>query len=335
LKNIKKIISFSIIAILAIVMSGCNMIAKTEQGIMNSTVAKVNDEKITRGQLEDNWQMKSVINQIKQQYGTNYTSNDQAVELLKQQKETILDQMITEKLLLQKAKELKLVPSDSEINKEIQKQYDSTKSQYKTDEEWKNALSQNGLTENVLKEQIKNSIIMNKVSDNITKDVKVTDKQIEDYYNANKNKYTTEPNKIHLAHILVKTENEAKSVKARIDKGEDFGKVAKEVSTDTGSKDNGGDLGDLEEENSGLDATFLKAALALKPGEVSNPVQTQYGWHVIKCISRNQYPVKKLDEVKDEIKNTLLTNAKQDKITTTLDKWKKEAKIKQYENNLN
>ncbi|AJA49784.1 foldase protein PrsA [Clostridium pasteurianum DSM 525 = ATCC 6013] len=335
MKNIKKIISFSIIAILAIVMSGCNMIAKTEQGIMNSTVAKVNDEKITRGQLEDNWQMKSVINQIKQQYGTNYTSNDQAVELLKQQKETILDQMITEKLLLQKAKELKLVPSDSEINKEIQKQYDSTKSQYKTDEEWKNALSQNGLTENVLKEQIKNSIIMNKVSDNITKDVKVTDKQIEDYYNANKNKYTTEPNKIHLAHILVKTENEAKSVKARIDKGEDFGKVAKEVSTDTGSKDNGGDLGDLEEENSGLDATFLKAALALKPGEVSNPVQTQYGWHVIKCISRNQYPVKKLDEVKDEIKNTLLTNAKQDKITTTLDKWKKEAKIKQYENNLN
>lgn len=335
MKNIKKIISFSIIAVLAIVMSGCNMIAKTEQGIMNSTVAKINGEEITRGQLEDNWQMKSVISQVKQQYGDNYTSNDQAVELLKQQKETILDQMITENLLLQKAKELKLVPSDSDLNKEMQKQYDSTKSQYKTDEEWKSALSQNGFTEDVLKTQIKNSVIMNKVSDNITKDVKVTDKQIEDYYNKNKNKYTTEPNKIHLAHVLVKTEEDAKKVKARIDKGEDFGKVAKEVSTDTGSKDNGGDLGDLEEENSGLDETFLKAALALKVGEVSNPVQTQYGWHVIKCISRNQYPVKKLDEVKDEVKNTLLTTAKQDKITTTLEKWKKDAKITKYEKNLN
>lgn len=335
LKNTKKVISFAIVAMLTVAMSGCNMIAKTEQGIMNSTVAKVNNEKITRQQLEDNWQTKSVISQIKQQYGANYTTNDQAVELLKQQKQSILDQMVTETLLLQKAKELKLVPSDTELNKEIQKQYDTTKSQYKTDAEWKSALSQNGFTEQSLKDQIKNSVIMNKVSDYITKDVKVTDKQIEDYYNANQNKYTTEPNKIHLAHILVKTEADAKDVKSKIDKGEDFSTLAKQVSTDTGSKDNGGDLGDLEEANSGLDATFLKAALALKPGEVSQPVQTQFGWHVIKCISRNQYPVKPLNEVKDEIKNTLLSNAKQDKQNTTLDKWKKEAKITQYEKNLN
>lgn len=333
MKNIKKIVSFAIVGIIAVAISGCNMVAKTQQGIMNSTVAKVNNEKITRGQLED--RMKGVISQIKQQYGDNYTSNDQAVEALKQQRQSMLDEMVTETLLLQKAKTLKLVPSDSELNSETTKQYDSTKSQYKTDAEWKTALSQNGFTEDSLKAQIKNSVIMNKVVDYMTKNVKVTDKQIQDYYNANQNQFTTQPNKVHLAHILVKTQAEAQQVKDRINKGEDFAKVAKEVSTDTGSKDNGGDLGDLEEANSGLDATFLKAALALKPGEVSQPVQTQFGWHVIKCISKNEYPVKKLDEVKSQIQDTLMKTAKQDATTKTIDQWKKEAKITQYPKNLN
>lgn len=309
------------------------MVAKTEQGIMNSTVAKVNNEKITRAQLED--RMKGVISQIKQQYGDNYSSNAQAVEALKQQRQSMLDEMVTETLLLQKAKELKLVPSDSDLNSEITKQYNTTKANYKTDAEWKTALSQNGFTEDSLKAQIKNSVILNKVVDYMTKDVKVTDKQIEDYYNANKDKYTTQPNKIHLAHILVSTQAEAQQAKDRISKGEDFAAVAKQVSTDTGSKDNGGDLGDLEEANSGLDATFLKAALALKPGEVSQPVQTQFGWHVIKCITKTEYPVKKLDEVKSDIKTTLLNTAKQDTTQKTIDTWKKAAKITQYPKNLN
>ncbi|MDF2502962.1 peptidylprolyl isomerase [Clostridium sp.] len=333
MKNIKKIVSIAIIGIVAIAMSGCNMIAKTEQGIMKSTVAKVNDEKITRGQLDD--RMKGIISQIKQQYGDNYTSNDQAVEALKQQKQSMLDEMVTETLLLQKAKSMKLVPSDSELNTEVTKQYNSTKSQYKTDAEWKTALSQNGFTDASLKEQIKNGVIINKVVDNVTKNVKVTDKQIQDYYNANQSQFTTQPNKVHLAHILVKTQADAQKAKDRIDKGEDFAKVAKEVSTDTGSKDNGGDLGDLEEANSGLDATFLKAGLALKPGEVSAPVQTQFGWHVIKCITKTEYPVKKLDEVKSDIKDTLIKTAKQDATTKAIDKWKKEAKITQYPKNLN
>lgn len=334
MKNIKKIVSFAIVGMLAAAISGCNMIAKTQQGILNSTVAQVNNEKITRGQLEDSWQMKSLISQIKQQYGNNYTSNDQAIQALKQQKQTILDQMVTETLFLQKGKELKLIPSDSELQSEVTKQYDSAKSQYKTDAEWKTALSQNGFTEQSLKDEIKRELTLNKVSDYITKNVKVTDKQIQDYYNANQTQFTTQPNKIHLAHILVKTEAEAKQVKARIDKGEDFAKVAKEVSTDTGSKDNGGDLGDVEEANSGLDATFLKAGMALKPGEVSQPVQTQFGWHVIKCISKTEYPVKKLDEVKSDIQTNLLNTAKQSEVQKTTDAWKKAAKIKQYPNNL-
>ena len=78
--------------------------------------------------------------------------------------------------------------------------------------------------------------------------------------------YTEKPNQIHLAHILVKTEDEAKKVKDRLDKGEDFAKVAKEVSTDPGSKDKGGDLGTVPYVNSGFDATFMAAAIALKEG---------------------------------------------------------------------
>lgn len=329
LNKIKKIMAIALISVVTIAASGCNLIAKTPEGIANSPVAKVNSDTITRGQLDE--RMKGYIAQVKQQYGTDYSSNSDAVAAIKQQKSSMRDQMITETLFKQKAKELNITVSDAEITK----QYNTVKANYKTDADWKSALSSNGYTEASLKDSIKTSLLITKVVDNLTKNTKITDKQIEDYYKANPLKYTEQPDKIHLAHLLVATQAEAQKAKDRIDKGEDFAKVAKEVSTDTGTKDNGGDLGEVEEANTGYDANFAKAGLALKVGEVSGPVQSQYGWHIIKCISKTEYPEKKLDAVKDEIKTTLINNAKQSAYTKAATDWKAQAKITNYDNNMN
>jgi foldase protein PrsA len=85
---------------------------------------------------------------------------------------------------------------------------------------------------------------------------------------------------------------------------------------------------------SGFDETFMSTALAQAEGKISAPVQTQFGFHIIKTISKTNYPVKKFEDVKEEIKKTLLDQEKQTKYTDTMTKWRTDAKIKTYEENL-
>lgn len=332
MKNVKKIIAVAIVGMLTVALSGCTLVQKTQAGINNTVLATVNSDKITRADLEA--RMKSTENQLEQQYGADYTTNSTAESQLSEAKKQMLTNMETEKLLLQKAKSLNLVPTDATLTAEVKTQYDKLRAQdqYKKDSDWKAALAQSGYTDASLKAQMKNSAILTKVTDYMTKNVKVTDKQITDYYNKNPLLYTEKPNTIHLAHILVATKAAADSIEAQLTKGADFGTLAKQDSTDTGSKTSGGDLGEHDQTNSDqsnqLDATFMAAALKLKAGEISAPVQTQYGFHIIKCVSRNDYPVKKLDAtLKATVKATVLDKSKQAKYTKTLASWKKDATI--------
>jgi foldase protein PrsA len=153
---------------------------------------------------------------------------------------------------------------------------------------------------------------------------------MQDYYNKNKYQFAEQPDKITIAHILVKTEDEAKKVKDRLNKGEDFAKVAKEVSQDPGSKDKGGDLGTVNYVGSGMDQTFI----AQKEGAISDPVKTQFGYHIIKTIKKVEYPVKSFDAVKDQIRQQLLDQQKNQVLSQKIDEWKKAAKITKNENNL-
>jgi peptidyl-prolyl cis-trans isomerase C len=87
--------------------------------------------------------------------------------------------------------------------------------------------------------------------------------------------------KVHCAHILVKTETEAKNIKVRLEKGEKFGAIAKNVSLCPSAK-NGGDLGSFTRGK--MVKEFEKAAFALEKGQVSGPVKTQFGYHIIKRV---------------------------------------------------
>jgi peptidyl-prolyl cis-trans isomerase C len=87
--------------------------------------------------------------------------------------------------------------------------------------------------------------------------------------------------KVHCAHILVKTETEAKNIKARLDKGEKFGAIAQTVSLCPSGK-KGGDLGTFTRGQ--MVKEFEKAAFLLEKGQVSEPVKTQFGYHIIKRL---------------------------------------------------
>jgi peptidyl-prolyl cis-trans isomerase C len=109
----------------------------------------------------------------------------------------------------------------------------------------------------------------------------------------------------HAHHILVPSEDEAKKALARVKGGEDFAKVAGEVSKDPGSK--GGDLGWFTKDR--MVPEFGEAASKLKPGELSEPVKTQFGWHIIKLDETRPKTFPPLDEVKDQVTRYVVQKA--------------------------
>ncbi|MFD1332333.1 peptidylprolyl isomerase, partial [Methylopila musalis] len=115
---------------------------------------------------------------------------------------------------------------------------------------------------------------------------------------------------VRASHILVKTEDEAKKVKERLAKGEDFAKIANEVSTDPGSAKQGGDLGFFGKGQ--MVPAFDEAAFKAEPNVVSEPVKTQFGYHVIKVTEKRERPVPTFEQVKPQIEQYVVRTAQQD-----------------------
>lgn len=328
MKNIKKILSLMSAGILVFSLTSCSLIEKTPEAIAKTVVAKVNGEKITKADLDA--EMVPVLNQITAQYGADYATTADGISMIKTQKLSMLDELITNKLLAQKAKELKLMPTDAELAKEVDTKFADIKKTYPDDASWKTALDQSGLTEDKLKAYIKVQTINSKAADYMVKDVTVTDAEVNTYYQQHPLDYTTKTNTITLSQIIVADKATADALKAKLDAGGDFAALAKANNTD-GTKTAGGSLGTINQNDTSYDATFMTAALALKKGQTSPVIQTSYGYHIIRVTDRKDYPIKPLTEVKDTVKETVLNNAKQAKYTDTLTKWKSAATITKYE----
>jgi peptidyl-prolyl cis-trans isomerase C len=117
---------------------------------------------------------------------------------------------------------------------------------------------------------------------------------------------------VHARHILVETEDQAKAVIKRLAAGEDFAKVAAELSKDPGSGQQGGDLGFFTKDR--MVPEFSNAAFALEIGKISDPVKSQFGYHVIKVEEKREKPVPTYEEVKDQIEQYLFRKSQQDTI---------------------
>ncbi|WP_020187475.1 peptidylprolyl isomerase [Methylopila sp. 73B] len=115
---------------------------------------------------------------------------------------------------------------------------------------------------------------------------------------------------VRASHILVKTEDEAKKVEDRLAKGEDFAAVAKEVSTDPGSAKQGGDLGFFGKGQ--MVPAFDEVVFKLEPNKVSQPVKTQFGFHVIKVTEKRERPIPPFEQVKPQIEQYVVRTAQQD-----------------------
>lgn len=166
--------------------------------------------------------------------------------------------------------------------------------------------------EPAFKEQLKKakeSLLAGYALEKVIEGVRITDKEVEDYYNENKDKFVS-PATVNASHILVDSEEKAKGIYEKIEKGEiSFEDAAKEYSS-CPSKDNGGSLGDFGKGQ--MVPEFDAAVFAMAVGEVTKePVQTQFGYHLIRLNSKNEGETMPLESIKDRLTQQLLTQKQQ------------------------
>ncbi|QXE89867.1 peptidyl-prolyl cis-trans isomerase [Geomonas subterranea] len=152
---------------------------------------------------------------------------------------------------------------------------------------------------------------------------KVSDAEMQEYYNKNKDKFKSDA-QIRASHILVKSEAEAKDVEKQLKGGASFEELAKKHSID-GAAPKGGDLGWFGKNS--MIPEFEKVAFGLKEGETSGIVKTQFGYHIIKKTGARPAGPRSLDEVKDEIKAALQPAKQQEVFKKLKEDLKKQAKV--------
>jgi len=138
----------------------------------------------------------------------------------------------------------------------------------------------------------------------------VTDDAMKKVYEEASKQITSEQ-EVHARHILLETEEEAKAVKAELDKGADFAELAKKKSKEPGASD-GGDLGFFTKEQ--MVPEFSAVAFKLEPGKISDPVKSQFGWHIIKVEEKRNRKAPEFDQVKGQVEGYISRKAQNDYI---------------------
>lgn len=278
-------------------------------------LATVNGENISQ---ED-------VNQMLNRFGKQVTE-EQMPAVTKQ----ILDGLITQKLIMQFIRDSKIEVSPAEIEGELNKVREDIKTnpglEGKTLEQ---VLETHGSSIDTLKSDIIISLSLEK---NLGKDI--DDKKIKASFDDNKAAY--DDTEVRASHILVDTRQmktdaelaqaleKIKKIKAEVDAGKDFAEVAKQYS-DCPSKDKGGDLNFFKRKGQMVEP-FAAAAFALKVGQVSAPVKTPFGYHIIKVTEIKKGTDVKFDDVKQVIKQNLMEEKAQVLIKQLLEKAKIEYK---------
>ena len=246
-------------------------------------------------------------------------------------KQRILDNLIDRELLKQEAEKRGIKADDAEVNAQLDAVKKGT-----TPENFANSLKQMNMTEPALKAYFASQLAMKKLVDkDLASKIVVTPEEVKAFYDGNPDVFKT-PEMVRASHILVKVDKTAsaeekakalekiKGVQKRLNGGEDFAKVAKEVS-DCPSKDNGGDLNFFQKGQ--MVPPFENAAFSMKTGQTSDIVETEFGYHIIKLTDKKDAGTMSFDEVKPRIEQHLRSEKMSLEFPKYVETFKSKAKI--------
>jgi peptidyl-prolyl cis-trans isomerase C len=290
---------------------------------LKNPVAKVNGEEISKSQVEEAFGAAVQASGVKVEDLT----PEQRLNGYRQ----ILDELIMDKLVAKAAAEITI--SDDEVKAEIAK----LKKQFPTEEAFEAQLKAAGQTPEKLDTALRTMLQQQKwMQSQIQATDQIADDDAKKFYDSNAEEFK-KPDTVKASHILfmvdkdasddvVKQKKEAaEKAAARAKKGEDFGKLAKELSEEPGAKESSGDLGFFTKDS--MVPEFAEVAFSTEPGEVSAPVRTQFGWHVIKVTDKKPAGVTPFAEVKDQIIAYLKSVKQREEVQGVLKKLKDSAQV--------
>ncbi|WP_276863409.1 peptidylprolyl isomerase [Anaerococcus tetradius] len=247
-----------------------------EQKLDDKTVAIVNGEKISKDDYKSEMSF----------YASMLASQQQL-------KNSIVTMMVQDKLIANDIKKNNIKIDDKDVDNALMQSVQNFGGQ----EQFDKTLDDYNMDIKKFKETLKKDLMYKKHREWFDENNKVSDDEIKKYFEENKDQFI----KVDASHILVDDEQTAKDIKAKLDNGEDFAKLAKEYSKDTASAKNGGELGSFGKGQ--MVKEFEEAAFSMKEGEISNPVKSQFGYHIIKINSISDSYEKSKEEITKKIKD--------------------------------
>jgi foldase protein PrsA len=299
----------------------------------DKTVATVNGVDIKKSEFDktvDNYK-KSYEAQpnVNDKYWNTESQGKKMIDILK---ENVLDEMIYESLLNQQAKKNNVDVNSKSFKDELKSHVDSVKSSFGGNDKFKEYLESQNVSEDFYTNLMQVQLIQYKLWEKTTSGINVTDEELKQYYNQHQSDYKTQPDTVTASHILIKDKTKADDVQKKAKAGQDFAALAKKYSEDEDTKKDGGSLGEFAFNGQPQEVSI--AAFAMKPGDISGLVKADDGYHIIKVTDKKVNPVKPFADVKSEISETVLAGKKDEKFSQLVDKWKSDAKIKKYTENM-
>ena len=311
-------LSILVVAPLALLAAACGGGGGGGGDIGKSDAAVVGDEHITREALDRR------LGQAKCSYDLQKRpfpkAGSQEYVAIQQQ---ILQSLVQRAELAQKAPGLGVEVTDAEVEKQLKQ----IKKQYfgGSEKRYQAELKKQCVTDAEVRADVRSNVLSDEIYKKVTADAKVTDADVKAYYDSNKSVYT-QPETRAVRHILVKKKPLADRLYSQLKGGADFATLAKKYSEDPGSKSQGGQLtisrGQTVPE-------FDKEAFSLKTGELSKPVKTQFGWHIIRAEKdATKSKTTPFPQVKAAIKQQLIQQKRSESLQKWLDGVKKEFESK-------
>jgi peptidyl-prolyl cis-trans isomerase C len=243
-----------------------------------------------------------------------------------------LDQLVTYTLLSQETKARGIKGDDKEVEQQMQQ----IRGQFKTEEEFTKALAGRGMTpERLRSDMVKEASIKTMMDAEVAGVAPVTDAEVRAFYDKNPDKFK-QPEGVRASHILIPVpqggdeaakkaaKTKAEAILKKVKSGGDFAKLAQENSSD-GSAQQGGDLGFFTRGQ--MVGPFDAAAFSMKPGEISDLVETQFGFHIIKVTEKKDASTVPLEQVNDRVREFLAGQKKQERGQAFINTLKGKSKI--------
>ena len=225
--------------------------------------------------------------------------------------------------------------TDADVDAELAK----IKGQFPDEKAFQDQLAQSGMNPEKLKENVRTGLQQSRWMKSQVQTPEVTDEQAKAFYDSNMKEFE-QPETVKATHILfmvdadapadvVKQKEDAATKAAeRAAAGEDFTTLAKELSEEPGAAESGGDLGFFPKDR--MVPEFAEVAFAQKVGDISKPVKTQFGWHIIKVTDKKTAGTVPFDQVKDQVTSFLKSSGQREAVQAVLNKLKESAKIETF-----